>query len=168
MTPITACPPRGEETTCLNSIGNLMANLPEKSLDELRAKGLLVLAGFEPDHIAYPNGYWVGKPTSIPGNTCPRGEELFVGDLDDDNRPIIDAPILVLYSKDERYFVELRECFTNPGLGDFVNEWPTIDEAIADIFDYYFGDSTRMDAKRKAWEKSQKAADDWVKRNRKD
>jgi hypothetical protein len=39
-----------------------------------------------------------------------------------------------------------------PREGDFVNEWDTPEQAVADILDYFFGDPTRMLVKQRALE----------------
>jgi len=47
-------------------------------------------------------------------------------------------------------FVTSHDYVPGPGPGDFVNEWNTAEEAVADILDFYFGSSVRMDIKGKA------------------
>jgi hypothetical protein len=36
-----------------------------------------------------------------------------------------------------------------PGIGDFVNEWETAEEAVADLLDFFFSTPARTDHKRR-------------------
>jgi hypothetical protein len=45
--------------------------------------------------------------------------------------------------------VTVEESIPSPGPGDFLNRWPTAEEAIDDVLDYYFGDPSRMEPLRK-------------------
>lgn len=113
-------------------------------LDPLEAAGLLVSDPFVPDHVAYPAGVVVGKPKGVGGNSL---EDY--GSSWGLNGPDLDAPALTLHAEAEgRWFVTLHACIPGPGPGDFVDEWATPQEAVADILDFFFGDPARMGAKR--------------------
>jgi hypothetical protein len=124
-----------------------MAVIPENHLDQLRAAGLLISEPFVPNHITYPDGVGVivAKPASVAGHSLP-GYEARWGP----GGVVLDAPGLRLHSDGSKWFVTSHECVPGPGPGDFVNVWDTSEEATADILDFYFGSSARMDVKRKA------------------
>src|ERR1043165_4949872 len=110
-----------------------MPDIPEQSLADLRNKGLVAIRVFGPDHKAYPNGCWVGKPIDVSGTSHLGIERPIIQYFDEPGRivdgPITNAPVLTLYSLDEKYVVELHDCIPGPGPGDFMNEWATIDDA---------------------------------------
>jgi hypothetical protein len=96
-----------------------MAKIEEKYLQQLRDAGLFVSPPFAPTN-AWPDGVWVGKPTSVGGNCIPdyRDGSIVIGD-DRPLPPDMDAPMVVL-------------CF------------------YEDILSFYFGDPQRMEAKAEA------------------
>jgi hypothetical protein len=120
--------------------------IPAEYLDHLRNAGLLVSEPFVPHHRSFPNGYAIGKPQAVGGNAIP-GFEAYWGD--DDIQ--VDAPAVMLHAEAGRWIVTAHENIPDPGSGDFVHVFATPDEAIADILDFFFGDSARMDAYRQAW-----------------
>jgi hypothetical protein len=119
-----------------------VAAIPEQCLDRLRGAGLLVSGPFVPDHVAFPDGMLVAKPASVAGHSLPGLAEASGG--------LLDAPILYLHSDGGKWYVTSHDYVPGPGPGDFVNEWATAEEAVADILDFYFGSPTRMDVKRQA------------------
>jgi hypothetical protein len=122
-----------------------VATIPEQHLDRLRVAGLLTSEQFPPKHVAFPDGVFVGKPALVLGHYLP-GYKFWWG-LDG---PMLDAPGLWLHSDGGRWFVTSHDYVPGPGPGDFVNEWATPEEAVADVLDFYFGNSDRMDIKRQA------------------
>lgn len=120
-----------------------MAAIPEHHLDRLRAAGLLVSEPFVPNHVAFPDGVIVGKPASVRGHSLPEYEAWWGLD-----GLMLDAPGLYLHSDRGRWLVTSHDYVPGPGPGDFVNEWATPDEAVADVLDFYFGSPARMEAKR--------------------
>ena len=120
-----------------------MATIPDEHLDRLRAAGLLVSDPFLAGHVAFPDGIVVGKPKSVPGHCLPDFECLFGA-----NGTPVDAPTLYLHSDGGRWFVTSHDYVPGPGPRDFVDEWNTPEEAVADVLNFYFGDAARMDAKR--------------------
>lgn len=133
--------------------------ISEEYLNRLRGRGLLVYRMYGAEHKGYPHGCLIGKPVAIQGNSAPRGgHETFLDDFDEATGKIVpgtavNAPVMVLGYHQEKYYVELSEGIGGRIPGDFFNQWPTIDEAIADILDYYFGDPSRMAIKQQDWEK---------------
>jgi hypothetical protein len=65
---------------------------------------------------------------------------------------MLNAPQLWLHRDGIRWFVTSHDYVPGPGPGDFVNEWDTAEEAVADILDIYFDTSARTDLKRMARE----------------
>ncbi len=119
--------------------------IPDEVLAQLRARGLLVSEDpFVAEHVAYPDGVAIGKPSSVPGNSLP-GPTSSWGD------PGIscDAPSVVLHREGERWVVSAEDWVPGPGPGDFVHHWDTATQAVADILDFYFGDPRRMALKRR-------------------
>jgi hypothetical protein len=125
-----------------------MAVIPEQHLDRLREVGLLISEAFVPNHVAFPDGVIVAKPASVEGHSLP-GYEAWWGMIDD---VMLDAPGLLFHSDGRKWFVTSHDFVPGPGPGDFVNEWDSPEEAVADILDFYFGSPARMDFKRQAWE----------------
>jgi hypothetical protein len=113
--------------------------LPDACLSELRSAGLLVTDhAFPPGHVAWPDGYVIYKPKEAGGN-CIRLDEHF-----QHGSPLIDAPPVVLHAERGKWVVTVCEGIPLPGPGDFIDEWETPEQAVADIRDYFFGDPTRM------------------------
>jgi len=125
-----------------------MPPISEKSLEQLRSKGLLAMPTFGSNHRGYPNGCWIGKPVGVKGNSCPGIERPIFSKLDDQGRrvpgPMVDAPVLVFGSADTKYYVSLEEGIGERLPYDFINEWSSLEEAVADIIDFYFGDAARV------------------------
>lgn len=122
-----------------------MAAILKQHLDRLRDTGLLVSDPFVANHVAFPDGVMVAKPASVKGNSLPDFECSWGGCK-------LDAPSLSLHSGGARWFVTSHDFIPGPGPGDFVNEWATAEEAVADVLDFYFGNPARMDVKRRARE----------------
>lgn len=120
-----------------------MSVIPEQYLDRLRAAGLLISKPFVPDHVAFPDGVIVAKPAAVVGHSLPDYEGSWGS-----SGPMIDAPALCLHCNGGRWFVTSDDYVPGPGPGDFVNEWDTPEDAVADVLDFYFGNPARMDVKR--------------------
>lgn len=116
--------------------------VPEQCLLRLRSSGLLVSDPYVPNHLAYPEGVQVGKPASVSGNAIPGYEGYWDGVL-------VDAPSLVMHAQRSKWLVVSHDIIPGPGVGDFVDEWDSPEQAVDDILDFYFGDSRRMEVKRK-------------------
>lgn len=125
--------------------GSLVMKIPEVCVQQLGAAGLLVSEPFPANRVRFPDGIVVGKPAGIGGNSVPGCSSLERWGLDD---PAIDAPGLFLHEANGKWYVTLHEIIPGPGKGDFVDEWPTAEDAVADIIDFYFGDAARMEPAR--------------------
>ncbi|MBO3460427.1 hypothetical protein G7B40_019980 [Aetokthonos hydrillicola Thurmond2011] len=113
--------------------------LESKAVARLEKAGLLVrsLGSVSP----FANGYSIAKPKSTPGNIrkdyeCSWGSEEIP----------CDAPGANLYPKESKskWIFEIWEWLPGPGPGDFQKSFESIDEAIAAILEYYFGDPLQM------------------------
>lgn len=123
-----------------------MPIIPEEYLEQLRAAGLHVSA----PKPALFDGVWVCKPTTTPGNSIPGFEGGYIALGDEPQCPYIDAPMLRFYFHNEKWKVNGQDCAGGMGPSDFIDEWATPEEAVQDVLDFYFGDSTRM-AKKAAY-----------------
>ncbi len=123
-----------------------MAKLDEEYLEQLRKAGLFVSSPYSPTH-GFPDGVRVGKPTSTPGNGIPGYQDGYIVIGDAPLPPEMDAPMVVLFSMNDKWYVFAVDCSGGMGLGDFQNEWSTPQDAIQDILDFYLGDPTRMNLK---------------------
>lgn len=135
-----------------------MVKIPEQSIQRLRSAGLFVSDPWPSSHV-WPDNVLIGKPTGVPGNSIPDYTTFF--GLHD---PIeFDAPPVRLWFDGEKWLVLAEEYIPGPGPGDFLDEWDTIDEAVDDILDFYFGDPKRMqvkaDARKRVIRSSQSDAD---------
>ncbi|MBZ0186266.1 MAG: hypothetical protein K8F91_08470, partial [Candidatus Obscuribacterales bacterium] len=135
-----------------------MAKLDELYLQKLRDAGLFVSSPYSPTH-GWPDGVRVGKPTTTRGNSIPgyKAGYIVIGP-DADEPPEMDAPMVVLYSVDNKWIVHSQECVPKLGPGDFVNVWSTPEEAISDILDFFLGDPERMEKKTERKEAARKRA----------
>ncbi|MDR3615976.1 MAG: hypothetical protein P4L53_20630 [Candidatus Obscuribacterales bacterium] len=127
-----------------------MARIEEKYLQQLRDAGLFVSHPYSPKH-GWPDGVRVGKPTSTPGNSIPGyrdGGYLVIGDAP--LPPEMNAPMVVLCSHGGAWWVYSWDFDGGFMPSDFVNEWSSPEQAVADILDLYFGDPQRMQAKAEA------------------
>lgn len=128
-----------------------MAQIDEKYLNQLRSAGLFVSHPFG----AFLGGVWVVKPTSTSGNHISGYSNGGYISLDGAPQcPDRDAPMLKFICVDEHQWrVDGQDCAGGMGPADFIDEWTTAEDAIADILDFYFGNSERIDRKAAEEEK---------------
>lgn len=117
-----------------------MARIDEKTLDALRERGLHISSPVA----AFGDGVYVCKPTVTPGNKVTRPVGQYIAIDDAVPCPEIDAPMLRLLLENGKWTVDAHDSAGGTGGGDFVNEWNSAEDAIADICDFYFGDPARM------------------------
>jgi hypothetical protein len=141
--------------------------IPQRYLQELRVAGLLVLpSGLPADHPMWPEGWIVIKPKTVGGNGHPVFEYEYPLHQDPEDElnsfgPIYDAPIVTFHVTQGRWwngvrwFVSVRNSGSVLEPGEFVNDFGTPEEAVADILDFYFGSPERMAALRQATEEKQ-------------
>lgn len=96
---------------------------------------------------AFRDGVWVVKPTTTEGNFIPNFETGFAHREGELPCPDTDAPMLKFIRDGNKWQVFGWDGVGGMVPGDFLNEWNTAEEAIADILEFYFGDPTRMKAK---------------------
>jgi len=120
--------------------------IEEKYLDQLRNKGLRVSQPFCEGH-TFEFGVKVGKPESTKGNYI-QNYSFGFGDT------LVDAPVLNLFCSEKEWFVLLQDGVPNNEPGDFLHRGPTLDQAVADILDYFFYSPERMAVKDAAWNQS--------------
>ncbi|CAN5319528.1 hypothetical protein BH11CYA1_BH11CYA1_48260 [soil metagenome] len=90
----------------------------------------------------YRHGFFVCKPDTTKGNTRP-DSKCGYGDID--NLSQTDAPVSWIYpDPDGTWNFQVSVYVPGPGPGDFINNHPTMEDAITDLRDYYFGDPVRM------------------------
>lgn len=124
------------------------SKIEETHLQRLRHAGLWVSDPYPEGH-SLEFGVRVAKPVETQGNSIP-GFTSYCDDIK------IDAPDLLLVSKTEGFCVYSQEHIPGPGPGDFTNVWPTAQEAIDDILDFYLGDPARMALKSKELEEGRR------------
>lgn len=126
--------------------------IPEKYLNQLRDLGLWFTAA---PH-CFNHGVRIYKPIEAGGNGFNGFEVTDTVRLLEENGELVterlnpksDAAVLVFHQDvDETWVVYGVDCVGGMGPADFVNVWDSAEEAIADIKDFYFGDSARMKAK---------------------
>lgn len=127
--------------------------IPTEYIRKLESHGLFVSEAGEADS-AFPGGVLVGKPESVKGNCIPRFVRSYAPDLKliDDQIQICDevrcdAPLVRLFGTGDSWFVLSQDYSPVFGPGDFKDEWATIDEAVGDILDFFFGSPLRMKLK---------------------
>jgi len=125
-----------------------LSKIDENYLKRLRDAGLFVSEPFSEGH-GWEDGVRVGKPAQIQGNSIPNYQGGYITIGEEIQPPEMDAPFVVLLSRNEGWIVRAQECIPQPGMGDFINVWKTADEAIQDILDFFFGNPDRMNLKAK-------------------
>lgn len=120
-----------------------MAKIPKSSIQRLRSAGLFVSEPWPSSHV-WPDNVLIGKPAAVPGNAIPAYADGF---RSNDVHVQFDAPSVRLWFDRGKWLVLAEEYVPGPGPGDFLDEWDTIDEAVDDILEFYFGDPGRMQAK---------------------
>lgn len=125
-----------------------LRKIEEEYLQQLRAAGLFVSAPYPEGH-SWEFGVRVAKPVDTAGNSV-AGFNSFCNEVK------IDAPPVVLYSTPEGCFVHSQEHIPKAGPGDFTNVWPTAQEAVNDILDFYLGNPERMAKKAEVIEEGRK------------
>lgn len=123
--------------------------IDQQYLQRLREAGLFISEPY-PDGHGWGHGVRIGKPSTKPGNSIPGYDAAYITIGDAPEPPEMDAPMVVLYSTGVAWIVHSQECAPKLGPGDFQNVWPSPDEAVNDILDFYFGDPQRMQAKAEA------------------
>lgn len=118
-----------------------MDQIDKKFLDKLRDAGLHV----SPPIPAYGGGVWVLKPTDTKGHHVPEFESGYVSfEEDPAKQPDTNAPMIAFYKNQSSWVVDCNGTGEAEIPIDFLNEWKTPEEAVDDILDFYFGDSSRM------------------------
>ncbi|MBW4458770.1 MAG: hypothetical protein KME47_00735 [Nodosilinea sp. WJT8-NPBG4] len=87
------------------------------------------------------HNYDIAKPASVPGNTRPDSEFFFW--CGEEGIPC-DAPAARLYLTEKGWIFEVWVFIPGPGPGDFRRLFPSPDEAVNAIVEYYFGDPSEM------------------------
>lgn len=105
-------------------------------MQELREAGLLVTDPFPSGH-AWEHGVRIGKPTTTPSNSIPD----FLTGYDDIS---MNAPMIVLYRTEKDWVVIFQDHAPTPVSGDFENHWPTAEDAVKDVLDFYLRKLERM------------------------
>ncbi|HEY9676766.1 MAG TPA: hypothetical protein V6C76_02105 [Drouetiella sp.] len=117
--------------------------IDESILSRLRARNLFVSHPIP----TLGGGVWVVKPESVPGN-CIQGTRSGLNFfIDVPPCPNSDAPMLKLIHDKDKWLVDGWDCAGDMGSADFVNEWGTPEQALDDIFDFFFGNPDRVRAK---------------------
>ncbi|MCW5821919.1 MAG: hypothetical protein KIT34_03900 [Cyanobacteria bacterium TGS_CYA1] len=124
-----------------------MKRIDEKYINQLRNHGLRVSKPFGEGH-TFEFGVKVGKPKSTKGNHI-RNYSFGFGDT------LVDAPVLNLFCSENEWIVLLQDGVPNDEPGDFLHRWQTLDQAVADILDYFFNSPERMLVKDLEWNKTQ-------------
>ena len=124
--------------------------LSKASIHKLRESGLFIddEPDFVEDHVAFPNGYIVIKPSSVKGNSLP-DYEAWYDDHDGKEKPS-DAPRIVIYPKSNLWHVAVSEYVPGPGPGDFDNDFQSEVEAVENILNYFFGKNEHFKESYKA------------------
>lgn len=106
----------------------------QSGLERLRDARLLV-------HDQGPRGYTIVKPASVPGNS--RGYENSAH-VAQGGGVAVDGPTAQLFPAYDKWWLEVHLCIPGPGPGDFHNDYPTLDNAVSAVLEYYFVDPSWM------------------------
>ena len=115
--------------------------LSTESLSALRTAGLHI--DDEPfyvaDHVAYPSGYLILKPTKAGGHGIPGGEMTIFSTGETTNAPAVKA-----WLEGGAWRWEVCEMVPGPGPGDFRRRAADEPTLVAGILNYYFGQDPKM------------------------
>jgi hypothetical protein len=89
----------------------------------------------------YKNGWSIGKPAAIQGNTRKNYESYFYSG---DDEVLCDAPSATIFPRDFCWIFQIWECVPQMGFGDFELQFESIDLAVNAVLEYYFGNPTKM------------------------
>ena len=103
--------------------------LPPDLALQLRHAGLVVEQVFPPQHVAYPNGYLVGKPATLVTVAPP----MRVSSLN--SIPLVGA--VCLWPDDAGWSVARAEAVPGPGPGDFERKFPSASKAVRFVLEYW-------------------------------
>ncbi len=133
-----------------NDIGTDGTFLTRESIEALRAVGLHIGAEpfFDGNHVAYPNGYLVIKPTSTPGNHISGWEAWFTNCRGMQEQS--DAPSVTVYLKDKVWQYEVWEYTPGPGPGDFRRCVSDERDLIERLKEYFFSENADFEALKTA------------------
>lgn len=118
-----------------------MDQIDQKHLDRLQDSGLFVSHPLA----AFGGGVWVVKPTTTKGHYIPEYSAGYIAIGDEPVPPDTNAPMTAFYRQNSAWVVNIK-----PSTGskmepdEFLHEWESPEEAVDDILDFYFGDSSRM------------------------
>ena len=112
--------------------------LEPASIKQLRDRGLFIsgVPVFRPDHVCYPNGYVVIKPTITLGNSLPGYEMMFHNNKGDEC--LSDAPRVILFRNFDKWKIVVHEYIPGPGPGDFEEQFDSQDRAVEAVKRYFF------------------------------
>lgn len=127
-----------------------MAKLPAEELERLQSASLFVCDFNPPPRARVRNVLLIAKPTSVNGNFI-QGHESIVGSPEKWTNT--DAPFLKLFHFDHRWFVESGNPITGFDDADFHTTWSCPCQAVEDVLQFFFGDSSRMQAKEREMNK---------------
>jgi hypothetical protein len=126
-----------------------MQTIEQKYIEQLRNAGLFVSEPYPEGH-GWEYGVRVGKPGTTQSNSIVGYDPSYITIGDAPEPPEMDAPMVVLYRKGDKWIVHAQDSVPNPGPADFQNVWTSPEDAIQDMLDFYFGNAERMRAKADA------------------
>src|SRR5262245_13423133 len=106
-------------------------------VDELYLNKLRDRKLFVSHHIpAFGDGVYVVKPKTTAGNSIPNFETGFASKQGEEPCPETDAPMIMFIRDGDKWQVSGWDGVGGMVPGDFLNEWNSAEEAIADIIDF--------------------------------
>jgi len=124
-----------------------VAKVPESALDRLRSQQLFGFPPFGPNH-GWPDGVRIARDSAVEnlnaGNESDNYEDAII---------VVHEPGPVLYSRDgELWCIHGVDGCGGYIPGDFVHCWPSLDEAVDDVIDFFSDSSIRCKAKERRQE----------------
>lgn len=111
-----------------------MPRVPAEHIKQLEDSGIYVSSPYSDNHAAFPAGHAI-MPAEGVSQEC--------SDFDENpNEPsqltVYGGPhLLWIFGSNDKWFILRHHTVPGPGPGDFMTEWDTIDEAIADALKYF-------------------------------
>ena len=118
--------------------------LSRGNLDLLESKGLDI------QKVRFMDGYRILKPNDVEGNYVEGYEKNIIGLVDGklEITTVLNSPLSHIFKENGKYCFYIWECSPGPCPGDFYNQFDNIEDCLADVIDYYFGNPERMNEKR--------------------
>jgi len=114
------------------------------AVSALRDRGLHVENHpfYPPDHVAFPSGYLVILPSSVPGNRIYTVGTQYI-DLERKTQ-VTQMPTVQFWSDGKQWQLCVAEYIPGPGPGDFIEHFDSETAAVTALMHYFFDENAHV------------------------